>query len=152
MNVICFDMDGTIADLYKFPGWLENLRAENPTPYLMAEPMWNMVQLVHILNCLRLNGWEIRVITWLSKDSSEAYKETTREAKKAWLNKYNFPCDHFHGVAYGTTKFNSVRHCKPDRAILIDDNAKVRKGWRGESFDPTAGDLLEFLTSLAKSE
>ena len=32
-KMICFDMDGTIADLYAVPGWLEKLRAEDATPY-----------------------------------------------------------------------------------------------------------------------
>ena len=29
-KMICFDMDGTIADLYSVDGWLDYLRAENP--------------------------------------------------------------------------------------------------------------------------
>jgi hypothetical protein len=32
---------------------------------------------------------------------------------------------------------------------LIDDNAKVRRGWHlGETIDPTACDLLEILKNL----
>ena len=31
LKMICFDMDGTIADLYGVSGWLDDLRAENPS-------------------------------------------------------------------------------------------------------------------------
>ena len=47
---LCFDMDGTIADLYAVNGWLEQLRAYNPNPYKVAEPMWDMVELARAIN------------------------------------------------------------------------------------------------------
>ena len=31
-KMVVFDMDGTIADLYAVPNWLQMLRAEDPTP------------------------------------------------------------------------------------------------------------------------
>ena len=151
MKMIVWDMDGTMADLYGVKDWLPMLRAEKSAPYLLAEPMWDMVKLAEILTQFQQKGVEIRVVTWLSKDSSEEYKEAVREAKRDWLKHYNFPCDHFHGVAYGATKADSVRKylAKDETAILIDDNAKVRRGWHlGETIDPTACDLLEILESL----
>lgn len=148
MKMICFDMDGTIADLYGVEGWLDMLRAENPYPYMAATPMWDMERLAKTLNHLRQAGWEIRIITWLSMNSSEEYKDAVRTAKLAWLNKWGFVFDHFHGIQYGATKFDSIRKYHPDTAILIDDNAKVRNGWNGETIDPTAIDLLEYLEAL----
>ena len=41
-SIICFDMDGTIADLYAVNNWQNMLRAYDPTPYATAEPMWDM--------------------------------------------------------------------------------------------------------------
>ena len=38
-TTICFDMDGTIADLYGVQNWLEMLQAENPQPYRQAKPL-----------------------------------------------------------------------------------------------------------------
>ena len=32
LKMICFDMDGTIADLYAVPNWLEKLRAYDASP------------------------------------------------------------------------------------------------------------------------
>lgn len=153
MNVkmICFDMDGTIADLYGVQGWLEKLRAFDPSPYAEAAPMWNMPDLADVLMRLQNVGIEVRVITWLSKESTENYKNEVRDAKRAWLEEYAFPFDHFHGVAYGATKADSVRKylAENESAILFDDNAKVREGWHlGEAVDPTAIDIVEYLKGL----
>lgn len=147
-KMICFDLDGTIVDLYNVPNWLDKLRAEDPSPYLEAEPMWDMERLNKILLKLIVQGWEIRVISWLAKNSSEAYKMAVRKAKLAWLDKYSFPYESAHLVQYGTTKANCVRRVA-DAAILIDDNQKVREGWTlGEVINPIDGDLLERLESL----
>lgn len=152
MNVkmICFDMDGTIADLYGVSGWLEKLRTFDPTPYEEAEPMWDMAELNEVLNALRICGIEIRIITWLAMGSTIEYNQAVREAKREWLDSLDFPYDNFHGVAYGTTKANCVRkYLNEGEAILIDDNAKVRKGWHlGEAVDPTAINIIEYLKGL----
>ena len=47
---ICFDMDGTIADLYSVNGWLDYLIAEDVTPYAQAKVMLNMSALARHLN------------------------------------------------------------------------------------------------------
>ena len=151
LKMICFDLDGTIADLYNVPDWLPKLRNEDPSPYCEACPMWHKEKLASILREIQNVGIEIRIISWLSKDSSEEYKEATRQAKRDWLEKYDFPFDFFHGIQYGATKADSIRKYlrEDEEAILIDDNAKVRAGWHmGETIDPTACDLLEVLASL----
>lgn len=151
-NMICFDLDGTIANLYSVPNWLEKLRAEDATPYLEAKPMWNMKELNETLVLLQKMGWEIQIITWLSKDSSPEYKTAVREAKMEWLTKYGFVFDHFHGVQYGRTKADSVR-VSAKYAILIDDNEKVRNGWSlGDTIDPTKEDLIEILQNLLDND
>lgn len=149
-GMICFDMDGTIADLYGVEGWLESLRAENPMSYVVAKPMWDMERLADVLNKLIAQDWEIRVISWLSKDARPEYNEAVRAAKIWWLNHYNFPYQKAHLVAYGTTKANAIRNtAEKGSAILIDDNAKVRKGWHmGETIDPTTENLIEQLERL----
>ena len=141
-------MDGTIADLYGVPGWLEMLRAYDPTPYEIASPMWDMAELAELLTQAQTSGIEIRIITWLSKESTAEYDKAVREAKREWLMNQGFPFDHFHGVAYGATKADSIRRylAEDETAILIDDNSKVRNGWHmGDTIDPTACNLLEVL-------
>ena len=150
-KMICFDMDGTIADLYAVKGWNEMLRAYDPTPYAVADPMWDMEALRMVLDRLMANGIEIRIITWLSMDSTEEYKDAVRNAKREWLEDMGFPYNHFHGVAYGATKADSIRKYLPEgeTAWLIDDNAKVRNGWHmGEVIDPTACDIVALLAEL----
>ena len=153
MNVkmICFDMDGTIADLYAVQNWLPMLRAFDPTPYAVAEPMWDMVKLADLLHLAQAQGIEIRVITWLSKDSNPEYDRAVRTAKREWLEAQGFPFDHFHGVAYGATKADSIRKylAENETAILFDDNAKVRNGWHmGEAVDPTEVNILDYLGDI----
>lgn len=145
-KMICFDMDGTIADLYAVPDWLEKLRAEDATPYRDAPPMWDMARLREALIALADDGWEIRVISWLAKDSTSAYKKAVRTAKREWLARYNFPANKVHLVAYGTTKANAIRNAGATPGILIDDNKKVRDGWSmGAAIDPLSTDDLPTL-------
>ena len=147
-KMICFDMDGTIADLYGVNGWLEMLENEDTTPYIGAKPMWDMVELNTVLMALQAEGWIISIVTWLAMNSTEEYKKATREAKMIWLAKHGFVYDEFHGIQYGTTKANPVRN-KTDYAILVDDNEKVRNGWTlGETVNPLAVDLVEWLRGL----
>lgn len=150
-NLICFDMDGTIANLYAVENWLEMLRAYNARPYEIAEPMWDMVELNMVLAELKANGYEIAIITWLSKDSTAEYDNAVRLAKKQWLEDMGFEYDYFHGVKYGTTKANTIRRYMDgyENAILIDDNDKVRNGWTlGGTINPTEENIIEVLKGL----
>ena len=155
IKMVCFDMDGSITNLYGVENWLSMLRAEDPTPYRIASPMWDMEKLAEIIKALMTLGIEVHIITWLSKGSSEEYKTVTRKVKREWLDKYNFPYNTFHGIQYGRTKADSVRSLLNDdeEAILIDDNSKVRNGWHlGRTIDPTAVNLIEVLKQLAEME
>lgn len=150
LKAICFDMDGTIADLYNVPNWLSLLRQFNPSPYRNAEPMWDMDELALLLMALQAKGIEIRVLTWLSKETNPAYDRKVCQAKIDWLRHYDFPFDDFQGIAYGVPKEHFVRDLRAgDTAILIDDNAEVRNGWHiGETIDPTTCNLIEVLKGL----
>ena len=46
---ICFDMDGTIANLYGVENWLEYLIAEDVKPYAEAKVMLNMSAVLMII-------------------------------------------------------------------------------------------------------
>lgn len=151
LKMICFDMDGTIADLYNVPNWLEKLRAYDASPYLTAKPMCDMEELAFLLEVAQHRGIEVRIITWLSKDTNKDYDNMVRIAKQAWLKAQGLTIDHFHGVAYGATKANSVRQYleNEDTAVLFDDNAKVRQGWHlGDAYDPTTCDICEVLKKV----
>lgn len=153
VKYLCFDMDGTIADLYGVENWLSMLRAENPLPYEMAKPMWDMAKLNAQLIAAQKKGIKILIITWLSKDSSEEYKTAVRQAKRKWLKENNFPFDSFHAVQYGATKGDSIRRVikSNESAILFDDNEKVRYGWNfGDTVNPTDTDIIKFIEGLVE--
>lgn len=151
-RMVVFDMDGTLADLYSVPNWLEKLRAEDPSPYIEAKPLVDMETLSVVLKMLIQENWEIRIVSWLSRDSSESYKIAVRKAKLAWLAKYGFPYKTAHLVQYGTTKADCVRKYT-ESAILIDDDSRVRNGWHlGETIDPTKTDIIDALTELLELE
>ena len=146
-KTLVFDMDGTIANLYGVNNWLEMLRAEDPTPYIIAKPMYNVNILNFILNQLKADGWKIVVTTWLAKGSTKYYDTLVREAKLDWLEEHNFPFDEVHMVKYGTTKANCTRKLGGFQ-ILVDDNEKVRKGWTLGATINANENILEILEKL----
>lgn len=152
-KVICFDMDGTIADLYVVKGWCEQLNAGEVLPYLVARPMWDMGELAFELMQLRELGFRIEIISWASKSHNDvAHNRLVKEAKLAWLEEMDLlECfDSIHVVKYGTPK-HTVSALR--RGILVDDNKDVREAWEnygGETIDPTAVDLLEALRILVE--
>lgn len=142
---ICFDMDGTIANLYGVENWLTMLINEDATPYKIAKTLINMNILARYLNKLQRLGYEIGIISWLSKNSSDNYDKAVIKAKKNWLKKrlksVNF--DFIEIVAYGTDK-NIVR--KTDSDILFDDEKNNRTNWGGIAYD--VDNILEVLKGL----
>jgi len=171
-KIICFDMDGTIADLYGVEDWLAKLRAEDASPYEDAAPLVDMDKLNEICALLQKAGWEIQIITALSKGASPEYKKAIRAAKKAWLEKWGFVYDHFHGVDYKTPKCEVIRRNMPagmeivkwlqtansdlpnlPEAILVDDETRHTDRWRwGRTINPTEQDILEELRKLLPPE
>lgn len=127
-KMLVFDMDGTIANFYQVPNWLEDLRNYNPRPYEVAEPLYNMVLLKNILLTFKLLGWKIAVTSWLSKESTKEFDKMVRIAKREWLKNQDFPYDEIHLVKYGTNKSRCTKN-KADYQILVDDNADVRAKW-----------------------
>lgn len=142
---ICFDMDGTIADLYSVENWLEMLRSYDPTPYLEARPLLNMNTLARLLNRLQANGNELVIISWSSKVSTAEYDEAVETAKRRWLHRHlrSVEWDIIEVVEYGVDK-NLVYSSEED--ILFDDVPSIREGWRGKAY--TEKDILDVLRSL----
>ena len=146
-KTLVFDMDGTIADLYKVENWLEDLRSFNPRPYIVAKPMYDMKLLNGLLNELKASGWKIVVVSWLSKETTRAYDKEVRKAKREWLERYHFPVDEIHLVKYGTTKANCTRKLGGYQ-VLVDDNEQVRNGWNLGSTINANNDIIIDLASL----
>ena len=131
---INFDMDGTFVDLYGVKNWLEMLIAEDTTPYATAEPLLRLCTLARMLNKLQRNGYEIAVISWLSKSGTEEYNRAVTEVKMAWLAEHlpSVKWDRITIVPYGTPKQN---FCENPLDILFDDEERNRVNWTGRAFD-----------------
>ena len=146
MNItINFDMDGTIADLYANPNWLPMLRAFDPTPYATAKPLLRLNTLARKLNELQKQGYEIAVISWLSKESNPAYDEAVTATKMAWLAEH-LPSVHWDRITiipYGTPKEN---YCHNPLDILFDDEERNRNNWTGRAYD--AQNIMEILREI----
>lgn len=132
---IMFDMDGTIANLYACADWLEKLLASNPTPYAEAKPMLDMERLSILLLRAQSNGYEIGIISWLSKNGSPEYNKQVRATKKQWLRKQlpSVTFNEIHIVKYGTPK---RKFATSDADILFDDEKQNRENWRGVAYKP----------------
>lgn len=145
MNAIYFDMDGTIANLYGLPNWLDMLNQFDPTPYMEAAPLVNMNSLARKLNALRREGWHIGIVSWLSKESTPEYDVAVTKAKREWLDKHlhSVQFDEYNFLAYGTPKQESVAY---PNGILFDDEQRNRDSWLGTAYD--VDNILGVLRSL----
>ena len=143
---INFDLDGCIVDLYGVDNWLEMLIAEDTTPYANARPLLRLATLARRLNTLQRNGYNIAIISWLSKSGSEAYNEAVTEVKMAWLAKHlpSVKWDRITIVPYGTPKQN---FCNNPLDILFDDEAKNRDNWTGKAYD--VNEIIEILKKIS---
>ena len=146
MKAIYFDMDGTIANLYGVPNWLEGLRNYDPKPYELAPPLVNMNLLARRLNLLRARGYHLGIISWSSKVSTPEYDDKVAIAKRAWLAKHlhSVTWDEIEIVPYGFPKQNAVLFA--DEGILFDDEENNRNNWTGTAYD--VNNILEILKGL----
>ncbi len=142
---ICFDMDGTIANLYGVENWLAYLVAEDVKPYAEAKVLHNMSRLARLLNKAQRNGNELVIISWTSKNGSAEYNKAVAEVKKAWLAKHlpSVRWDEVNVVAYGYNKANFAESAED---VLFDDEEPNRKAWTGKAYRET--EIFKVLASL----
>ena len=136
---INFDMDGTLANFYGVDGWLQYLINRDATPYAMAKPLFNFSALARRLNTLQKKGYEICVISWLAKNSTDDFDARVTEVKKEWLKKHlpSVKWDKITIVPYGTPKSTC------GEGILFDDEEPNRTEWKGTAYN--VENILEVL-------
>lgn len=144
---ICFDMDGTIVDLYGVEGWLEMLSiTHNPLPYEIAKPLINMSALARLLHKAQRLGYTIKIITWLAIGSDEEYDLAVTKAKTEWLQKH-LPSVEFDEIII--TKYGVPKQ-ELGEGILFDDNADIRKEWGAKAYEPS--EMFEVLRELGTNK
>ena len=131
---INFDLDGCLVGLYDVPNWLEYLIAEDTTPYEIAEPLLRLSALARKLNAMQRNGYNLGVISWLSREATAEYNEAVTEAKLNWLAKHlpSVRWDYIDIVPYGTPK---ETFCRTAEDVLFDDEERNRNNWTGKAYD-----------------
>ena len=142
---INFDLDGTLADLYGVEGWLPMLESHDETPYIIAEPLLRFCTLARMLNKLQREGYNLAIVSWLSRSGNEEYNKRVTTAKLEWLARHlpSVHWDNINIVEYGTPKEN---FCETPFDILFDDEEQNRKNWNGIAFD--VDDILGILKTL----
>ena len=142
MKAINLDMDGTWVNFYGVDGWLNDLINENTRPYEEAKPLVNLSLLARTLNKLQKVGYEINIISWTSKESTEAFHEAVIKAKRAWLAKHipSVRWNNIFIVPYGTPKQTLAS------GFLFDDEERNRTAWGEGARDEK--DLISVLRSL----
>ena len=143
---IYFDMDGTIADLYKINNWLNYLIKEDTFPYENALPMIEKKEFQNCIKKLQKNGYNFGIISWTSKNGSKSYNNAVRKIKKEWINKH-YPniFSEIHIIKYGTPKYKVA---KDQNGILFDDEKNNRIQWKGQSF--TEKNIIKTLSILGR--
>lgn len=127
--MIWFDMDGTIANLYK-DGWLEDIIDRKTTPYEVADRMVDEAVLVNLIK----KGHKLGIISWCAKCEDEVYDQQVITTKKNWL-KANYPnvkFDKIHITKYGFPKQTFYQ----EGDILVDDEKPNRDSWFGKAIKP----------------
>lgn len=125
-NAVLLDMDGTIADTYNVPNWLDQLRNESVKPFEMAEPLISESTLLSLFT-----DENIIVCTMLPKGVAlgTPYANACQRAKQQWLERY-FPSlqNAVLFMEYGDNKSlgEFSKNC-----LLIDDSAIIRDSFNG---------------------
>lgn len=145
---IWFDMDGTIADLYGQSNWLEDLIAEKVEPYLNAEPLYAVGELLTAFWDLKLKGYNIGIISWCAKNGTAAYNEAVKAAKNKWLEKLNLDIliDRVIITEYGKSKSEACEAFGD--GILIDDETQNIDNWTLGAAIDAKSNIIAALASL----
>lgn len=128
-QVVYLDMDGTIANLYNEPNWLNDLINEKTKPFDNAKPMITEKELLSIYP---QDKYELRVCSMTPKNARKSYCKKVEKAKDKWLDKYFPTITHRVYMKYGNNK--NLKNCR--NHILIDDNDTIRATFKGQAYYP----------------
>lgn len=133
MITICFDLDGTLFDLYGKNNWLEKLETEKPEVFRGDFlPEIDVTKLFLIMAKLAAMKVRFEVITWLPKYASKKFERECTKEKIKWV-KNNLPfIDNISCISYGVPKQTAVSK-KTSKIFLIDDDEKVGRVWETKS-------------------
>ena len=126
---VYLDMDGTIADLYNRPNWLEDLINGQTKPFEEAEPMTTEATLY---KHFPKDKYNIKILSMTPKNATKEYCKRVEKAKNEWLDKHFPTLKNRIYLPYGDNK--NLKNSK--NAILVDDSEPIRKSYRGKALNP----------------
>lgn len=151
-KTLCFDLDGTLANLYAVPHWLDMLRSYNAMPYENAEPLVRCSTLARQLNRFQKMGGKLIIISWSSKCSNREFDYAVEAAKRRWLRQHlpSVSWDEILVTSYGTDKAETCG-VEDEDWILFDDEEPNRTNWEnmgGAAYSPE--DIFQVLADLIR--
>ena len=126
---VYLDMDGTIFELYHREDWLERLENGDESVF------WGDFRII-TENDLKFfypaSEFEIIILSMTPKGADDDFCKRVEEVKNRWLDLY-FPSI----TKRIYRKYGHNKNLKGSaNAILIDDNAEIRKTWKGVAINP----------------
>ena len=122
-KIVYLDMDGTIADLYNTPNWLERLINEDENIFTECEPLITMEELE---TYFPTEKYDIRICSMTPKNATCEYCENVENQKNEWLDKFFPNIVKRYYLPYGSNKnYKNSKNC-----ILVDDNETIRNNYK----------------------
>lgn len=151
-KTLCFDLDGTLADLYSVPHWLDMLRSFSVIPYEKAEPLVCCSVLARQLNRFQKMGGKLVIISWSSKQSTKEFDFAVEAAKRRWLRQHlpSVSWDEIFVTSYGENKAEACG-VEDEDYILFDDEEANRTNWEnmgGAAYSPN--EIFQVLAELIR--
>lgn len=124
-NAVLLDMDGTIADTYNVPNWLDQLRNERVEPFINAQPLITEEKLFSLFS-----EKNIVICTMLPKDVQlgTPYADACQRAKQQWLERYFPSLTNVLFMEYSNDK-SLGEYSK--KCLLVDDSDIIRNNFNG---------------------
>lgn len=134
-SAILLDMDGTIANTYAIPDWLDQLRNESVKPFEMATPLISESTLLSLFT-----DENIIVCTMLPKGVAlgTPYADACQRAKQQWLERYFPSLTNVLFMEYSNDK-SLGEYSK--KCLLVDDSDIIRNNFNGYTLNASV--LLE---------
>lgn len=131
-DTIFLDMDGTIADTYRVPNWLDYINNNDASLFTKAKSVSedNLKQLLRSFGDKEIIILTMYPETDLTGKEKEDYYEEVRKAKREWVNK-NLPILKTSVIRYVEYGVSKSTYCNSPRDVLIDDSSAQLQAWKG---------------------
>jgi hypothetical protein len=104
-----------------------------------------------ILKLYQRFGWNIAIVSWLSRVKTEAFHAAIRNEKLNWLKREDIPYDAIIFQDYGSDKQEPFQHLQGIQ-VIADDNDEILANWNGIKIDAKKDLLNQLIKVLMENE